>query len=383
MISAALLAMGLAAEATDWPTAGWRESKPEAQELDLEALERLSQEFAQGRRGYVDGMLVIRNARLVFERSYPHDYAALFAKAPDRTPGLYNYYDAEWHPFFKKTPLHTLQSVSKSVTSALLGIALRQGELRGVDVPVSPFFEGYRMQAGDPRWQALRLEHLLTMTSGIRWDEDSVPYTDPANSCAAMEASKDWVQFVLEQPMAAEPGSRFVYSSGVTELLAQVLKSATGRQADEYAAEHLFPPLGIERFHWKRTPTGHSDTEGGLYLEPRDLAKLGYLYLKDGVWNGQRVLAEGWVAASTRAAIAVNDQSGFKYGYQWWVLPPTARRPPAFAAIGYGGQYLVVVPDLELIAVFTGWNIYDQPELDIEFALDGVLKAVKDRREAQ
>ncbi len=176
----------------------------------------------------------------------------------------------------------------------------------------------------------MTLKDLLTMTSGIRWDETTVDYTDPANSCARMEASKDWIQFVLDQPMAAEPGSTFVYSSGVTELLAEVLRKATGKQADAYAAEHLFGPLGISRFYWKKTPTGHPDTEGGLYLTARDLAKIGYLYMKDGVWEGRRILPEGWAAASTRRqSDPTGEDASMKYGYQWWVLPgktPLLRR---------------------------------------------------------
>jgi CubicO group peptidase (beta-lactamase class C family) len=263
------------------------------------------------------------------------------------------------------------------VTSALLGIAIARGEIAGADAPAAPFFEGYRVHGDDPRFAALRLSDLLTMRSGIRWDEHTLPYTNPANSCAAMEASKDWVQFVLDQPMAEDPGKRFVYSSGVTELLAQVLKKATGRHADDYAAEHLFAPLGIRSFHWKRTPTGHPDTEGGLYLEPRDLAKIGYLYMKDGVWNGTRLLPEGWAAISTTPALVVDPAKGLEYGYQWWVLSPKGARPQVFAADGYGGQYLLVAPSLDLIAVFTGWNIWDKPELDMAYALDGVLRAVK------
>ena len=223
----------------------------------------------------------------------------------------------------------------------------------------------------------MRLRDLLTMTSGIRWDESTVTYTNPANSCAAMEASKDWVQYVLDQPMAEAPGQRFVYSSGVTELLAQVLKKATGHHADDYAEAHLFGPLGIRSFYWKRTPTGHPDTEGGLYLEPRDLAKLGLLYMNDGIWDGARLLPAGWAAASTKAAVVANPKTGFEYGYQWWIVPMKAGRPAVFAADGYGGQYLLVVPSLDLMAVFTGWNIWDKPELDLVYALDGVLRAVK------
>jgi CubicO group peptidase (beta-lactamase class C family) len=190
-----------------------------------------------------------------------------------------------------------------------------------------------------------------------------------------MEASRDWIQFVLDQPMAAEPGSAFVYSSGVTELLAEVLRKATGKQADAYAAEHLFGPLGISRFYWKHTPTGHPDTEGGLYLTPRDLAKIGHLFSNDGVWEGRRILPEGWAAASTRPqSDPAGEGAGLKYGYQWWVLPGT---PSAFAGIGYGGQLLVVVPSLELIAVFTGWNIYDKPAPTARFARDRVLEAIR------
>ncbi|MET0621101.1 MAG: serine hydrolase, partial [Thermoanaerobaculia bacterium] len=139
-------------------------------------------------------------------------------------------------------------------------------------------------------------------------------------------------------------------------------------------------PLGISRFYWKKTPTGHPDTEGGLYLTPRDLAKIGYLYMKDGVWEGRRILPEGWAAASTRRqSDPTGDDATMKYGYQWWVLPGKAKLEAAYAGIGYGGQLLVVVPSLELIAVFTGWNIYDKPALTAEFARDRVLEAIRAR----
>ncbi len=161
-------------------------------------------------------------------------------------------------------------------------------------------------------------------------------------------------------------------------MLSYLIRKATGKQADDYAKEHLFGPLGIE-YYWKRTPTGLADTEGGLYLEPRDLAKIGYLYLKDGVWEGKRILPEGWVAASTRASTHTTDGS-YGYGYQWWVMPGKgAGSHDAYAGWGYGGQLLIVVPDLELIAVFTGWNIYDKPSLDPRAALARVLAAIKAR----
>lgn len=360
-----------------WPTAGWAQSTPEAQGMDGAVLAKFDAELARGEQGYVDSMLVIRRGHVVYEKSYRHDYHTLFATVSDRTPGIYNYYDPDWHPYYKGSELHTLQSVSKSVTSALFGIAIERGEIPGVDVKAMPYFAGYKI-ADDPRRDRWTLRDLMTMTSGIRWDESTVSYTDPANSCAAMEASADWVQFVLAQPMAAEPGEVFVYNSGVTELLAQVLKKATGKHADEYAREHLFEPLGIKSFYWKHTPTGHPDTEGGLYLTPRDLAKLGYLFEHDGMWNGKRLLRAGWAAESTTPHVPVAKDGAPTYGYQWWTLPEPGR-PVHFAAWGYGGQYLMVVPSLHLIAVFTGWNIYDKPELKPGFALQRVLDAVKNK----
>jgi CubicO group peptidase (beta-lactamase class C family) len=368
------------ASATDlWPTTDWASGSPESVGLDPAVLAALDAEFAAGQHGYVDGMLIVRRGRLVFERTYTHDHVKLFAAQADQTRGPYNYYDPEWHPYYRDTRLHTMQSVSKSVTSALVGIAIARGQLPGVDAKVMPYFTDFRSD-DDPRRQAMTLEHVLTMTTGIRWDESTVAYTDPANSCAGMEQSQDWIQFVLDQPMATDPGSAFVYNSGATQLLSEILRKATGAQVHDYAAEHLFTPLGIDEFYWKRTPTGLADTEGGLYLTARDLARFGYLYLRDGMWAGDRLLPEGWVAASVRPLVdtGVGRPATRKYGYKWWLLPRDAAGTHAFAALGYGGQLAIGVPELDLLAVFTGWNIYDRPSLSPQLALERVLASVRD-----
>jgi CubicO group peptidase (beta-lactamase class C family) len=360
--------------AADWPTRGWTTSTPEAEGMDSSVLEAFHQELASGKHGYVDGMLVIRRGRIVFEKFYRHDYQRLFAGRGE--PGMYNYYDPAWHPYYRKGPLHTMQSVSKSVTSTLIGIAKGEGVLGDLDAKALPFFEGFRTRSDDPRWKSITLRHLLTMTSGIEWDETTVDYTDPKNSCAAMEGSANWVQFVLDQQMASEPGKEFVYSSGVTELLGQIIKSTTGKDPDDYARERLFGPLGIETWYWKKTPTGLSDTEGGLYLTARDLAKIGYLYLKDGVWEGKRILPQGWVAEATTPLVPASGER--KYGFQWWLLPMKGATDSwSPAALGYGGQFLFVVPESELIAVFTGWNIYEGPFLDAQLALSRVAASVR------
>jgi len=368
------LALSIALAAAEWPTRGWKTSTPEAENVDAAALEALHQDLASGKHGYVDGMLVIRNGRIVFEKSYIHDYDRLFEGKGERGP--YNYYDPDWHPYYRRGPFHTMQSVSKSVTSALIGIAKHNKAPLDLDAAVLPLFEGFRTRGNDSRWGALTLRHLLTMTSGIEWDETTVEYTDPKNSCAAMEGSENWVQFVLDQKMAAEPGKGFVYNSGVTELLGQILKNATGKDPDAYAGKHLFGPLGIEGWYWKKTPAGLSDTEGGLYLTARDLAKIGYLYLKDGVWEGKRILPEGWVSESTSPAVVAGRER--QYGFQWWLLPYQGSKSAwAAAALGYGGQFLFVVPEYDLVAVFTGWNIYGEPSLAAQFALERVIDSVR------
>lgn len=370
-------------DAQPWPTKGWSTAAPSEEGVDVAVLDAFDRELASGDHGYVDGMLVIRHGRIVYEKSYDHrgDYARLFAAMKDQTPGIYNYYDPDWHPWYPKDGnLHTMQSVTKSVTSALVGIAIGSNRIPNVGVEVRPYFVGLRFSA-DHRWRAMTLKDLLTMTSGIEWDESTVSYTDPKNSCAGMEASKDWVQFVLDQPMATDPGTSFVYNSGVTELLAHILMKATGKDPDAYAAEHLFQPLGIESWYWKKTPTGLSDTEGGLYLAARDLAKIGYLYLHDGVWGGERILPEGWVQESTAAAVRTSpEENGYRYGYQWWLTPYDGASGASLSwaptCWGYGGQFLFVVPEYDVVAVFTGWNIYDKPELSPNLALGKVIASL-------
>ena len=149
---------------------------------------------------------------------------------------------------------------------------------------------------------------------------------------------------------------------------------------DQYAAEHLFAPLGIERTFWKKSPTGLADTQGGLYLSARDLARLGQLYLQDGVWQGRRLLPEGWVS---RSMTPVAEEGDWKYGYQWWLLPYPSAAPPqtvnyAYAALGYGGQRLLVVPEYDMVAVLTGWNLPGKPSMTVDQALRRVLESVLD-----
>jgi CubicO group peptidase (beta-lactamase class C family) len=165
--------------------------------------------------------------------------------------------------------------------------------------------------------------------------------------------------------MAKDPGTVFNYSSGATELLAYIFQKETGQDIEAYGEKHLFAPLGIKH-HWKRTYLGVVDTEGGLYLSGSDLAKIGYLYLHDGAWRGRRIVSKDWVRQSLMP-YADTGWQGLKYGFKWWLYPRKAGQF-VWMGIGFGGQRLMVFPDEQLIATFTGWDILQDPAVDAELA---------------
>lgn len=332
----------------------WPVSSPAEQSLDPRPFEALDAEVRAGRYGYIDHIMILRHGHVVMNEHYERDYVAASAGA-DPTPHQYNYRHPDWHPYFSGRDVHSLQSITKSITSALIGIAIGRGELAGIEEPIVSFLGDYDLSRADPRFQRATIEDLLTMRTGVEWHESDRP-ADSTNTTIQLEGSHDWVQFVLDQPMDADPGERWVYNSGTSHLMSEIIRSATGMTVDEYAEAHLFGPLGIEEYHWKITPTGLPDTEGGLYLEPADLARIGQLYLDDGVWNGRRILPEGWVASSTaRHADPVNEQ-GWGYGYQWWRVDRDDT--VIWAGLGYGGQHLVIMPELDMVGVVNAWNLF-------------------------
>ncbi len=359
-----------------WPEDVWPRSTPLAEDVDGDALAALDREIRAGEFGLIDSLLVVRHGRAVFDATYSNDYARLSA-GRDPTPHQYNYFHPSWHPYYAEngeSGLHTMQSVTKSVTSMLVGVALLQEHIESTDVPALSFFAGREFPDPDGRKAAMTLEDVLTMRAGFAWDEWSFGYEDPRNDCIRLEAQGDWIAFVLAKPMAADPGTTFVYNSGASHLLSGVVKDATGETIDAFAEEHLFAPVGIDAHHWKKTPSGLPDTEGGLYLEPGDLARLGLLMLRDGLWREQRVLPEGWVERSVTPWVADiapdNPRRDDGYGYKWWILDDgQGENPAVYAALGFGGQYLLVAPELELICVATGWNIYGRARKSIRSAL--------------
>jgi CubicO group peptidase (beta-lactamase class C family) len=363
-VFALALALALPLEA-QWPTRGWLASTPQAAGISRAVLDSIDAEIKAGRYGYVDRVLVIRRGRVVWDKTYAQDYDAAYRDSASKKSPLnahdlgspYNYFAPWWHPFYRRGDLHSLQSVTKTVTSVVIGTAVTRREFPSIETPVMQFFTPDSVKNVDDRKRRMTIKHLLTMTDGLAWNE-AVAYNDPRNTTGALEASYDWITFTIDQPMAAEPGTRWNYNSGASELLAHIFRKATNVDIEEYAARHLFAPLGIERWYWKRTPAGVVDTEGGLYLEARDLAKIWYLFTRDGVWDGKQIVSTDWVRASVTPAFPSAQPNNANYGYKWWLYPnPRDTTKRVWAGSGFGGQVPMALPDEELIVVFNAWNI--------------------------
>jgi CubicO group peptidase (beta-lactamase class C family) len=248
--------------------------------------------------------------------------------------------EAYFHPY-NQSRVHSLTSCSKSFLSALVGIAVDEGYLN-LDDRALDFFPDRTIGNDSPLKREITVEHLLLMRSGLDWPESSVSYNSSDNILRQMWDSPDWTQFVLDRSMATAPGTTFNYSTGDSQLLTAILEQATGVSTQQFARLRLFEPLGISSTYWRWTsaPDGVAFGGGGLSLTPRAMAKFGYLYLQGGVWEGRQVVPAEWVEASVTPAT---------YGYQWWRLAGGG-----YAALGFGGQRIVVVPDLELVLVITG-----------------------------
>jgi len=381
LVSAGLYGCGTSEASYQEPGQAWPDSTPEAEGINPAAIEALVADIEAGRYGLIDHFLLIRHGRIVADHRFEQDYESI-AALYDTTSHQYNYDHPDWHPYYRDTDLHTMQSVTKSVTSAALGIAMDEGLIPGVQVPALSFFEAYDPDLTDPRPRAMTLEDLLSMRSGIEWNE-MISYDDATNSCIIMEASDEWIPYVLDQPMRTDPGTVFDYNSGVSVLLGEIVKVATGQRIDDWARERLSEPIGIRDFYWKVTPSGEIDTEGGLYLTAHDLARIGYLFLHEGMWGEERIISEAWVKASVTPIVADtrpgNNRRDSGYGYQWWVPDHSGRTARVFSGNGYGGQFLRVVPGHDLIEVWNGWNIHGGAELNSGGALWArIMPAIRD-----
>jgi CubicO group peptidase (beta-lactamase class C family) len=298
-----------------WPTRKWRTASPEQITIDPEQLRRVDATIRASLPNLFS-FLVVRRGALVFEQ----------------------YYGSH-----ARTDAVEIRSVTKSVTAALVGAALQSGQLKSLEQPIGLFLADYLARIADPRTRAITLAQLLAMTAGFDWDDGDTIWE--------LWASDDWVAFTLSQPLAHNPGTTFNYTSGNSQLLTAVLARATGMDVQTFALQTLFGPLGITSASWQLDPQGLPDGGAGLTMTPRDLAKLGYLYLTQGRWEGRQILPAWYVDASCRAHSSGGFPEESAYGYHWWVSDECG--VPAYFAAGYGGQYVYVVPALELVMVIT------------------------------
>ena len=359
---------------------------PGAVGLSEDALSAIHQDIQNGRYGYIDAFLVARHGKIVFEQYYENDYPSIY-KQEAATPGAlvvndpsgpYNYFNPWWHPYYRNTTLHSMQSVTKSVASALVGIAISRGEFPDLDTPVLEFFDEAAVQNVDGRKRAMTLRDLLTMTDGLLWDEN-LPYNDFDNSFAVMAKAHNWVQYTLDLPMGSDPGTSFNYNSGATLILGHIFRLATGIDIEEYAVEHLFTPLGIDDYFWDRTPYGLTDIQEGLYISARSLAKIAQLFLQKGRWQDEQVVPATWVEESIRPRYPTGAAGDEAYGYLWWSQPYTFEEKSlrAYFGKGFGGQRPIFLPELDMVIVLTGWNILPgQPFFHAMEAIERVTAAI-------
>jgi CubicO group peptidase (beta-lactamase class C family) len=329
---------------------GWKTAAPSEVGLSDGPLVALAEKLRTEKRWNLHSVLVVKDEKLVFE-----EYFTGMDECLGRPLG-----EVKFH----RDQLHDLRSMTKSVSSAVLGIALSKKPDRGVHTTLAEWFPEHRKLLSSAK-ENITLQQVLTMTGGFEWDE-SLPYNDPDNSAIKMMRSGDPLRYLFNQPMAKEPGTHFEYCAGLSLLMGPIVEQITGKSIDRYAQEVLFGPLQIQSYEWHRYPGGLLHTSAGLRLRPRDMAKFGLLYLTGGHWRGRSILPKEWIKESIQPRSKPHWTVG--YGYQWWIerFLTEAGALGSVTAIGLGGQRIFVVEELAMVVVMTGGHYYsygEDPEL--------------------
>ncbi|MFW9918310.1 MAG: serine hydrolase domain-containing protein [Candidatus Thorarchaeota archaeon] len=337
--------LSLSLERDYWPTEEWQTSDPLNYDIDTTFLEAMMEEIEDTPHN-VHSVLIVKSGYIVWEE-YPRS--------------IYN-----------PTRLHMLQSCTKSFTSTLIGIALHEGFIDNVSQRMVDFFPDRTIANLDSRKESITLYHMLTMSEGMYWTELDYPYTDDRNTLKQMWDSTDAIQHILDQPMMRNPGDEWHYNSGMSVLLGAVLEQVTGQSVEEFAEQYLFDRIGIGNYQWYSMP--NSDvlhTDGGLYLSSRDMARLGYLMLNNGTWNGTEIVSSDWVYDATHSDVQIDSETN--YGYQWWLFPEYG----FYSATGHYEQKIYVIPEEDLVVVFTANIADDKPHPTDRFLLSYVLPSVQ------
>lgn len=347
---------------------GWEVIAPEAAGFDAGALCTALDDTAA--RANIHAIVVERHGRLVAE---------LYRGGLDRQA---------WSMFtrnvdFAPTTPHDVRSVTKSVVGLLFRIAQADGKIGPLSTPVLDLYPD-DSDLRSPARDAVTLEHLLTMSSGLEWNEDFGKYGSRSNDDTWLYWTWSIHRYVLDRPVVAAPGSQWNYNGGTAAVLGEIVARAVGLSLPELARARLFEPLGIHDWKWLGDLYGRPMAEGGLRMRPRDMAKIGRLVLNRGLWQGRQIVAADWIAASLRPHIRVDDD-GLQYGYLWWTatVDHHGRRLPWAGGFGNGGQRIFLVPDLDLSVVLTA-GAYGDTEIGrvVRGLLGMVVNAVDDSRAA-
>jgi CubicO group peptidase (beta-lactamase class C family) len=343
---------------------GWETAHVSGENIDADVLKDLFDRVINETYKNIHSVLLVKNGKLVVEEYFPRQYGEGQEQA------------------LKRVTIHGQHSVTKSVNAILIGIAIDQHLIRGVEEKISAFFPEYADIFAESAKDNLRLKHFLSMTA-LSWDERTYPYTDARNDHARLNLSTDPVRYALARPLVGPPGTTFVYNSGIAITLGEIIYKVSGVRADKFAERYLFAPLGIADYYWWKYPNGTVQTGGGLQLRSRDMAKIGYLFLHRGRWQGKQIVSEEWVKESTKQQVGAGQLPAWaqaqSYGYQWWLgaFRVRDRVVESYSAQGRGGQFIFVFPALQMVAVFTGWNdnkLWSQP---VDMLQQYILPAVR------
>ncbi len=312
-----------------WPTQSWRSCKPEEVGMDSDKLTRVY-EYAANPAINTEGIIIIKNGYIVGE-AYLNG--------------------------FTKNSRHASYSVAKSFASALIGITIDKGLIKGVDEKIYQYYPQWQTPGTSEAKKTITIKNLLTMTAGLEWEEDDYYSSNSQDDIFQMyNVSNDFIDYVLNKPVKNEPSTQWYYSSGESILLSGIIESATNMTAYQFGFENLFRPIGIPDIRWDSDPSGHTITAWGINATVREFAKFGYLYLNKGKWQDQQIVSEAWIQESTQA---ISDSLNH-YGYQWWL--PAAYKDyevwnileGTFLAMGIYIQRLYVVPEKDLVVVRVG-----------------------------
>ncbi len=323
---------------------GWQVSSLGDEGFDMERIVSMMDRVLSGSFPGIDSVAIVKNGKLVL---YWYGDRAL-----DEFDDWINNTDKE---------RHILHSTSKSFTSALVGIAIDQGFIASTQAGFYDLFSYASYENWDPRKADMTLEDALTMRLGLEWDEWTLPYTDPNNDLVSLNSRyRDWAKGLLDLPMTSDPGSSFTYNTAATSAIGQAVQNAVGMPLADFANMNLFFPMQINDARWALTPTGLPVGGSGLFLKTRDLVKFGQLYLNNGDWQGQQLISADWIADTVVRRVDISSWATYSeaYGFQWWLddLNFQGQLVETWITAGYGGQYMFVIPSVDLVVAFTGHN---------------------------